>query len=148
MPIQHAKSSDKNLSIGFTLIELMIVVAIIGVISSVVLGQLSSARNKGADATVKANLNNARGYAELIYEDPTLSPVGYNTVCGTPKMVAFKDAAVAANGGLAGSCTSVVASWRMYVPLKAANRAWCVDSTGASREIGTPVAGGSTCPAF
>lgn len=62
------QSASPSVRRGFTLIELLVVIAIIGILSSVVLASLNSARNRGADATVKSNLANARSQAELFYD--------------------------------------------------------------------------------
>ena len=65
-----------RVSQGFTLIELLVVIAIIGLLSSVVLAQLSSARNKGADAAVMQNMGGIRPQAELFYDVNGKSYVG------------------------------------------------------------------------
>lgn len=53
---------------GFTLIELLVVIAIIGVLSSIVISSLNTARNKGNDAAIKSNLDQARTVGELFYD--------------------------------------------------------------------------------
>src|SRR5574343_642559 len=70
---------------GFTLIELLVVIAIIGILSSVVLASLNTARAKGADAAIKADIAGIRSAAEIFYDNNTSSygPVGayYNATC-------------------------------------------------------------------
>ncbi len=138
-----------NLKRGFTLIELLVVVAIIGILASVVLASLNTARSKGANASVKANLANIRPQAEIVYDGVT--PNSYATMCANATVAAARAAADAAGGGassLAGGvnkCFGDTDSWVVTAGLKAldgANSVWCVDSTGKS--VGATVAAGYT----
>ncbi|PIR05204.1 MAG: hypothetical protein COV57_00355 [Candidatus Liptonbacteria bacterium CG11_big_fil_rev_8_21_14_0_20_35_14] len=52
---------------GFTLIEMLVVVGIIGVLASLVLVGLGGARDAGADAKRISNLNQIRNSLELYY---------------------------------------------------------------------------------
>jgi len=140
---------------GFTLIELLVVIAIIGILSSVVLASLNSARSKGGDAAVKANLTGIRAQAEL-YQD-TNNHYGAESVACNAGM--FTDtnitqainAAVAAGGGAAlckssdgTTATSNATSWAISVPLKSTTSRFCVDSSGnATTTLST---GGATVP--
>lgn len=54
---------------GFTLIELMVVIAIIGLLSSVILASLVSARLKGRDSKIKQQLTQMRNIIELDYTE-------------------------------------------------------------------------------
>ena len=118
---------------GFTLIELLVVIAIIGILSSVVLASLNTARGKGANAAVKANLNNIRAQAELVYDNA--NPNKYATVCADPNVVKAVAAATSA-GGSAAICTNNDNNWSVSSPLKLHENTfthWCVDNTGTSR---------------
>jgi type II secretion system protein G len=63
---------------GFTLIELMVVISIIGLLSSVILASLNTARNKAYDATRKTNLVQVQQALELYYNDNGRYPAGGN----------------------------------------------------------------------
>ncbi|MAZ40583.1 hypothetical protein CL654_00490 [bacterium] len=65
----------KLLNRGFTLIELLVVIAIIGVLSSIVLGQLNSARVKAVDARRTSDLENIQIALELYRDDTGRYPV-------------------------------------------------------------------------
>ncbi len=158
----------KNSQRGFTLIELLVVIAIIGILASVVLASLNSARAKGADAAIKADLANIRAQAEIQYDSlGCYSNTGTACVAGSaPAAVASAacPAAASANifgqtqmaaaishavglGGF-GACSSTVGggAWATAVILKSgtagtANSGWCVDSTGKSKAI---TVGGAT----
>ncbi len=132
----------KNFKKGFTLIELLVVVAIIGILASVVLASLNTARAKGADAAVKANLANMRAQAELVYDTDS----NYANVCTNTQISQAQTAATTA-GGNGGACASVSGGWVAWAGLKGTTTdAWCVDNTGASKQITKPVGAITVCP--
>lgn len=143
----------KNLKKGFTLIELLVVVAIIGILASVVLASLNTARAKGADAAIKANLANTRAQAELVYdtvETPT-DVVGYDGVCGNASITSAINAALLSSGSTGTvdtRCADSTTAWAAWVELKTEpTDSWCVDSTGASKLLTTNPTGAVTvCP--
>ena len=152
---------------GFTLIELLVVVAIIGILASVVLASLNSARAKGADAAIKANLDNMRAQAALYYDSNSnkysVAAVACNvtsggTATGCTDMfqtsanlgsLQAMTAAAAASGSTAyGNTTAAGDAWAAWVALKSTTTsAWCVDSLGTSKvETTLPATTATVCP--
>jgi len=71
---------------GFTLIELMIVMAILAILMAIGAGVFTTSMKKGRDNTRKANLSAMTKALELYYSDKGKYPVGVSGVikgCGT-----------------------------------------------------------------
>lgn len=143
-----------NLKKGFTLMELLVVISIIGVLTTIVLLALAQARDKGADGAIKSNLSNARSQAEVFYNTNTANPLSYAQVCETGPVggaqtigsfivEASKSSASAgvysidAAGGLGQvTCNQSANAWAAEAPTRTdGNEFWCVDSTGISKQV-------------
>ncbi|MBX2866614.1 type II secretion system GspH family protein, partial [Candidatus Kaiserbacteria bacterium] len=116
-------------------IELLVVIAIIGILASVVLASLNSARAKGSDAAIKANLNNARAQAELYYHD---NGGTYSGVCSSSNgILPMHDGASEAAGGDSNvACFSFTTVWLMKARLVSnTGQYYCVDSVGNAKVV-------------
>lgn len=66
--MKHRKPTSKK-ELGFTLIELMIVVAIIGILAAVALPKFAQLIEKSREAATKGNINSLRGAVSIYYGD-------------------------------------------------------------------------------
>ena len=160
-----------NKTRGFTLIELLIIIAILGILASIVIASLRSARDKGDDAAIKADLNQIRVASDLVYDDLGNAYCDSGTCVGgsyqnisncqavTPlvsptylaedaKINAELVDAVLKNGGIDARCVIGVNGYAIAVPLKTnSSLYWCVDSQGISKQTSSlPVDDTPVCP--
>ena len=116
---------------GFNLIELLVVIAIIAILSTIALAALNSARNKAADAAVKAGLANAMSQANIYYQ----TNMSFTGACADATIVGIfakiktstKDTTASIQcdvNATAGSDGQLIA---MSAVLRGEDTAWCVD---------------------
>lgn len=129
---------------GFTLIELLVVIAIIGILSTVVISSVQSAREKAANAAVKAGLRSIVAPAQMVYD----STNSYATVCANADITRAYTAAGVTGGGTA-VCNNSATAWAAASPLKVAegdSTYWCVDSLGAVKGTSSALGVAVVCP--
>jgi prepilin-type N-terminal cleavage/methylation domain-containing protein len=141
---------------GFTIIELIVVVAIIAVLAAIVLVNVTSYINKGKDAAIQGNLSSLVSRGVAYFENSALGNGAYNTFCthasgGAPIKLAVEatnlGGAFVCNCNTGGNaCTATSTKWCACSTLKVSSgNTFCVDSTGYKKE--TSNACSTRCPA-
>lgn len=118
---------------GFTIIELLVVITIIGLLTSVILPRVGVVRDKGADALVKTNFSGLVSQAEILWE----AAGDYAAVCSDATVIAALEGASDKTTGSIGNyvCYDEVGGWAASVPMAEINQVggssgtdyWCVE---------------------
>ncbi|MCX6718699.1 MAG: prepilin-type N-terminal cleavage/methylation domain-containing protein [Candidatus Staskawiczbacteria bacterium] len=150
-----------NKSKGFTIIELIVVIAIIAVLAAIVLVNVTGYINKGKDAAAQGNLASLITNGATWFAGDTTpvnaKPGTYNgfitgTGTGAAGYVSVYNALVAAGYTVTATCNVAACAdpstnWCAQVTLKSSTNTYCVDSTGnkLSKASGTCLVATGTC---
>jgi len=122
-----------NKSKGFTIIELIVVIAIIAVLATIVLVNVTGYINKGKDASVQGNMATIMTNA-AVYFDANGNYTNFELSSG------YTSASTAIRPNTAGKVAPTpyisASAYCVTAPLLAAGTTYCVDSTGYKGTVG------------
>lgn len=130
---------------GFTLIEMLVVIAVIGILSAAVLTALGPSRAKAKDTRIISALQQVRALAEANYQnDYSWLPSG--TIANSDGKLGTSASDISTNGGsLVINKATSSAAYAAYSVL-ASGGYYCLDSAGNAKNEGTDPGTAVPCP--
>lgn len=142
-------SMKKNRKEGFTLIEMLVVIAMIGLLSAVILVALGPSRNKAKDTRIISDVNQARSVMEAEYNPITNTYPDYTSGFPSGSELKTLSTDVTAQNGDAlniSQVTTNLGSYAFYAKLASdSSQYYCVDSSGFSGLVASAASSG-VCP--
>ncbi len=129
--------NNSGTNVAIIIVAIVVGVAVIGILASVVLASLNTARSKGSDAKIKAQLSGARAAAEIYYDDNSSYGSSTNSclqgmfIDHASGMAQYTNTANYPEGTVLG-CFSDGDQYIMAATLSNDGGFWCVDGSGAS----------------
>ncbi|OGZ68369.1 MAG: hypothetical protein A3D44_01730 [Candidatus Staskawiczbacteria bacterium RIFCSPHIGHO2_02_FULL_42_22] len=145
------QSVSRESGAGFTIIELLVVVAIIAVLTGIVVANTTQYINRGKDSSIQGSLSSLSTNASVYFD----SVGDYTSLCSDPTVTNPLAAADKANDGnttpdQVTDCDSNATEWRACGQLKVTSADYfCVDYSGAKKIVtAATCAGGddTACP--
>ncbi len=132
----------KKNTFGFTLIEILTVIMIIGILASVILVSMDTARKRAADTTIQNQIGQLRSLAEALYtfEEQYKDFIDASLSTATDDGVRFdrvrKEIQRVSGGNFELKYPTNHEEYCMYAPLvRETGKVYCVDSSGDAAVI-------------
>ena len=134
-----------NKSKGFTIIELIVVIAIIAILAAIVLVNVTVYINKAKDAAIKSDIANiALGMGSCFAAGNGVTYVGCDS--NTTYVPAALASDITAKSSAPTYSTSTTA-YCVSAPLASSASTYiCADSTGVTKSSGTSICAATACP--
>jgi len=120
---------------AFTIIELIVVIAIIAILAGIVLNNVTKYNNKGKISAIKGNLATLRVVGLKYFE----TNGNYTSFCGTNPLPSISAAITKAGGtmtcfnsAVVGGCLGLTNKWVVISTLPDGT-SWCVDYLGSAK---------------
>lgn len=143
--------TQKKYSLGFTLLELLVVVAIIAILASISMVAISDSQNKSKNSKIKSQISNLRRVTEVYYTSnnntygSTVSNCTSGMFADTTNDVAKFVTIANYPSGTTLACYASSTAWAVSSTLFGGGY-WCTDSTGANKQTSSATTS-TTCPA-
>lgn len=121
---------------GFTLIEMLVVIAVIGILSATILTALGPARTKAKDTRVMAAIQSARIIMESLYINGAYETLSLTGVITDARFVGTYNEIIN-NGGTDFTVRSATSSYVVYATLNSDN-IYCADPSQALELTAAP----------
>lgn len=146
--MSNRKGPALNSIEGFTLIEMLVVIAVIGILSAAVLTALGPSRAKAKDARIISALNQFRILAETNYNGNYDGvPTSFNTANPSTEFDKVAKEIDDNQGQLTATKSSQPAlDYAAWSPLATPNSYYCVDSAGSSKALQNSPGNVAVCP--
>lgn len=117
---------------GFTIIEILIVIAIIALLAAMLMVYSVSVRNRAKDANIQKSLSQVRNLGEMLYlsQNSFSAPV----ILGDTSGMALLKADIVKNGGTSLKDFYAAGAYCIQYTLNETGK-WCVDNTGYRGDI-------------
>lgn len=140
---------------GMTLVELLIVITIIGVLSTIILSSVSTSRARAYDSKIKQQLSSFRAAAEIYFNNQI--PANYGPAVSVCNAGMFADN-TEVNGRPAVyidvnnlpayvmlACSTNGTAYAVKASLYSGTEYWCVDNQGRSKMYSGTVSPSTSC---